>query len=217
MATDQPATGPPARALDILFVTTTDPNDLGCPFPNLRSIFVCHLPHEVDEEGNVKFLKNGYWKPGGTCSECGDLGPAYFHCIRCDPMGFLYVPDGITQSDIVLDDQRSEGRMAHLIHNDIISQPDPAAARTQFLLKFDSCQANDKPFWDNNKPRPSMTQDETASGQKNLTAAANLMHSTILCQPDPVASRSYFLLLLESYWADRIYNEVLLLLLLLLL
>jgi hypothetical protein len=55
-ATDQPAAGPPARALDILFVTTTDPNDLGCPFPNSRSIFVCHLPHEVDEEGNVKFL-----------------------------------------------------------------------------------------------------------------------------------------------------------------
>jgi hypothetical protein len=61
-------------------------------------------------------------------------------------MGFLYVPDGITQHDIVLDDPRSEGRMAHLIHNDIISQPDPVAARAQFLLKFDSCQANDQPF-----------------------------------------------------------------------
>jgi hypothetical protein len=56
-----------------------------------------------------------------------------------------------------------------------------------------------------------MTRDETASGQKNWTAAANLMHSTILCQPDPVASRLHVLLLLESYWADRIYNEVLLL------
>jgi hypothetical protein len=87
MATDQPAAGPPARALDILFVTTTDPNDLGCPFPNSQSIFVCHLPHEVDEEDNVNFLKNG-----GTCSECGDLGPACFHCIRCDPMGFLLCP-----------------------------------------------------------------------------------------------------------------------------
>ena len=86
-----------------MFIMSSDPNDLGCPYPNSRSIFVCHLPHEVDEEGNVTFLRNGNWVPAGECSnnKCGDLGPAYFHCLRCNHLGFLYVAVSETLREIV--------------------------------------------------------------------------------------------------------------------
>jgi hypothetical protein len=68
MATDQPDKEmTPGQASDVLIIMFTDPNDLGGPFPNSRSIFVCHLPTKVDEEGNVKILKNGYWKTAGEC------------------------------------------------------------------------------------------------------------------------------------------------------
>jgi hypothetical protein len=113
-----------------------NPNNLGCSFPNLRSIFVSHLPTKVDEEGNVKILKNGYWKTAGECIHCGDLGPCYSHCTRCDSLGFLYLAkeielDGI---EIINDDPRSEGRMAHIVHLDILNQSGPAAARCGNIL-----------------------------------------------------------------------------------
>jgi hypothetical protein len=61
MATDQQDKEmTPGKASNAFVIMFPDPNDLGgCSFPNLRSIFVSHLPTKVDEEGNVKILKNG--------------------------------------------------------------------------------------------------------------------------------------------------------------
>jgi hypothetical protein len=103
----------------------------------------------VDQEGNVKFLKDKYWEPAGKCISCGDLGLTCFHCKkRCNPLGFLYVLESMTLDEIVSDDPRSEGRMAHIAHSVILDQPNPAAAHSQFLPFFDSCWGDDKPFWD---------------------------------------------------------------------
>jgi hypothetical protein len=79
------------KASNVLIWMFPDPNDLGCSFPNLRSIFITHLPTTVNEEGNLTFFKNGYYQTAGECINCGDLGPCYSHCIRCDPLGFLYL------------------------------------------------------------------------------------------------------------------------------
>jgi hypothetical protein len=137
MATDQPDKDTtPGKASNILVWMFPDPNDLGSSFPNSRSIFVSHLPTNVDEEGNIKILKNGYWKTALECINCGDLGPCYSHCICYDPLGFLYLVKEIEleRIEIINDDPRSEGRMAHIIHLDILNQPNPAAACEQFLL-----------------------------------------------------------------------------------
>jgi hypothetical protein len=208
MATNQPDGGTPESARNVMFIMSTDPTKLADPVPNSRSIFVCHLPHEVDEEGNVTFLRNGNWVPAGECSnnECGDLGPAYFHCVRCDPLGFVYVPVSETDRKIVYDDPRSEGHMAHLVHSNILAEPDPAAARVEFLLFLESCFLEvDKPFWDKDCPRTRTSQEEASIGHHKLATAARLIHATILEEPDPAASRSHFLMLLDSYWAD--YNS----------
>jgi hypothetical protein len=183
-----------------------DPNDLRASFPNSRSIFVSHLPKKkVDKEGKVKILKNGYWKTAGECIHCGDLGPCYSHCNRCNPLGFLYLAKEIEldQIEVINDNSRSEGRMAHIVHSDILNQFDPAAAREQFLLFFDNCGMNDPTFWDDENPITSMIVAEKAMGKCKMRTAARLMHSTSLCQPDPAKSRTHFLLLLDSYWADR--------------
>jgi hypothetical protein len=159
MATDQPDKEmTPGQASNILFIMSTNPNDLGAPFPNSRSIFVYHLPTKVDEEGNVNILKNGYWKPAGECIYCRDLGPRYFDCKRCDPLGFLYLAEEIEldQIEIVNDDPRSEGRMAHIVHLDMLNQSDPAAAREQFLFLFYNCGMDDPTFWDDENPITSM-------------------------------------------------------------
>ncbi len=203
MATNKPDKKPTASARNVMFIMSTDPTELADPAPNSRSIFVCHLPHEVDQEGNVKFLKSGSWEPAGECIKCRDLGPAYFHCQRCDPLGFLYVPGGRTLREIVYNDPRSEGHMAHLVHLNILTHPNPTAARVQFLLFFESGRSVDKPFWDVDYPRTSTSQEEAVIGHHKLGFAARLIHSTILGEPDPAASRSHFLMLLDSYWADR--------------
>jgi hypothetical protein len=124
------------KASNVLIWMFPDPNDLGCSFPNSRSIFITHLPTTVDEEGNLTILKNGYYKTVGECINCRDLGPCYSHCIRCDPLGFLYLDKEIEldKVEIINDDPRSEGRMAHIVHLDILHQPDPATAREQFLF-----------------------------------------------------------------------------------
>jgi hypothetical protein len=76
------------------------------------------------------------WKTVGECIHCGDLGPCYSHCICCDPLGFLYLAKEIelNQIEIINNDPRSEGHMAHIVHLDILNQPNPAVAREQFLL-----------------------------------------------------------------------------------
>jgi hypothetical protein len=53
---------------------------------------------------------------------------------RCDPLGFLYLGKEIEleRIEIINDDPRSEGCMAHIVHSDILNQPDPAAARVQY-------------------------------------------------------------------------------------
>jgi hypothetical protein len=184
----------PGMASNVLVMMFSDPNDLGCSFPNSRSIFVSHLPTNVDEEGNIKILKNGYWKLAGECNNCGDLGPCYSHCIRCDPLGFLYLAKTIelNQIKIINGDPRSEGRMAHIVHSDILNQPDAAAAREQLLLFFHNCGMDGPTFWDDENPITSMIAAEKAMGKCKMRTAAPLMHSTILCQPDPAKSRTHF-------------------------
>jgi hypothetical protein len=48
-----------------------------------------------------------------------------------------------------------------------------------------------------------MIAAERGMGKRKMSMAARLMHSNILCQPDPAKSRTHFLPLLDSYWADR--------------
>jgi hypothetical protein len=139
MATDQPDKDTiPGKSSDVLVMMFPNPNDLGSSFPNLRSIFVSHLPTNVDQEGNIKILKNGYWKTAGECNNCGDLGPCYSHCILCNPLGFLHLGKEIElkRIEIMNDDLRSEGHMAHIVHSDILNQPNPAVAREQPIPFF---------------------------------------------------------------------------------
>jgi hypothetical protein len=207
MATDQPDKDTtPGKASNVLVWMFPDPNDLGCSFPNSRSIFISHLPTIVDEEGNLRILKNGYYKTAGECINCGDLGPCYSHCICCDPLGFLYLVAKeieLGQMEIINNDPRSEGRMVHIVHSDILNQPNPVVAREQFLLFFHNCGMDGPTFWDDENPITSMIAAEKAMGKRKMRTAARLMHSTILCQPDPAKFRTHFLLLLDSYWADR--------------
>jgi hypothetical protein len=184
-----------------MFIMSTDPTKLSEAIPNLRSIFVCHLPFKVTGAGIVKFLKNGCWELGGECTNCADLGSVYFHCIRCDPLGFLYELETTTLHDIVSDDPRAEGQMAHIVHFEILDQRDPAAARLQFLLFFQNCSSDDTPIWNQIKPKTTKNEDDIETGHKKLRRAAHIMHSTIISQPNPCASRSHFLLLLDSVWA----------------
>jgi hypothetical protein len=58
-------------------------------------------------------------------------------------------------------------------------------------------------FWDDENPITSMIVPEKAMGKRKMRTAARLMHSTIVCQLDPAKSRTHFLPLLDSYWADR--------------
>jgi hypothetical protein len=58
-------------------------------------------------------------------------------------------------------------------------------------------------FLDDKNTITSMIAAEKAMGKHKMRTAARLMHSTILCQPDPAKSPTHFLLLLDSYWADR--------------
>jgi hypothetical protein len=58
MATDQPDKDTaPGKMSNVLVWKFPDPNDLGCSFPNSRSIFISHLPTTVDEEDNLRILK----------------------------------------------------------------------------------------------------------------------------------------------------------------
>jgi hypothetical protein len=76
---DQPDEGPPVPASNSNFMVSTDPTELGLSATKLRSICVCHLLMNVDEEGNVNILKNGCWDPAGECIHCGDLSPTFFY------------------------------------------------------------------------------------------------------------------------------------------
>jgi hypothetical protein len=206
MATDQPDKDTaPGKAPNVLVMMFPGPNDLGCSFPNSRSIFIYHVPTTVDEEGNLRILKNGYYKTAGECINCGYLGPCYSHCIRCDPLGFLYLAKEIEldQMEIISDDPRLEGRMAHIVHSDILHQPNTVTACEQFLFYPHNCGMDGPTFWDDEKPITSMIAAEKAMGKRKMRTVARLMHSTILCQPDPAKSRTHFLLLLDSYWADH--------------
>jgi hypothetical protein len=109
----------------------------------------------------------------------------------------------LDQMEIINDDPRLKGRMAHIVHSDILNQPDPAAAREQFLLFFHNCRIDRPAFWDDENPLTSMIAAEKAMGKRKMRTAARLMHSTIFCQPDPAKSRTHLLRLLDSYWADR--------------
>jgi hypothetical protein len=155
----------------------SDPNNLGCSSSNSRSIFITHLPTiTVNEEGNLTFFKNGYYQTAGECINCGDLGPCYSYCIRCDPLRFLYLAKEIEldRTEIINDDPRSEGRMAHIVHSDILNQPDPAAAREQFLLFYGNCKMDDPTFWDDENPITSMIVPEKAMGKIKMRIAAGL-------------------------------------------
>jgi hypothetical protein len=194
----------PGKTSNVLIIMFPHPNSLGCSYPNSRSIFISHLPTTVDKEDNIRILTNGYYKTAGKCINCGDLGPCYSHCICCNPLGFLYLAKEIElgQMEIINNDPRLEGRMAHIVHLDILHQPDPATAPEQ-LLFFHNCRMDGPTFWDDKNPITSMIAAEKAIGKCKMRTAACLMHSTILCQPDPAKSRTHFLLLLDSYWADR--------------
>jgi hypothetical protein len=94
--------------------------------------------------------------------------------------------------------------MSHIVHSDhILHQPDLATAREQFLF-FHNCGMDGPITFCNDKNLiTSMIAAEKAMGKRKMSMTARLMHSTILCQPDPAKSRTHFLLLLDSYWADR--------------
>jgi hypothetical protein len=44
------------KASNVLMWMFPDPNDLGCSFPNSRSILISHLPTTVVKEGNLRIL-----------------------------------------------------------------------------------------------------------------------------------------------------------------
>jgi hypothetical protein len=49
---------------------------------------------------------------------------------------------------------------------------------------------------------PNMGRDEVLADPRKMGAMAHLTNSVFLEAPDPVAARSHFLMLLDSYWAD---------------
>jgi hypothetical protein len=49
-------------------------------------------------------------------------------------------------------------------------------------------------FRNDENPTTSMIAAEKAMGKRKMSIAARLLHSTILCLPDPAKSRTHFLL-----------------------
>jgi hypothetical protein len=84
------------------------------------------------------------WKPARECINCGDLGPAYCHCQRCNSHGFLCMASYMSLDDIVIDPEQLQA-MAHLLHSTLKDKSNPLASISHFHLLLDSLLADDKP------------------------------------------------------------------------
>jgi hypothetical protein len=99
----EPATAMPADANEpwvlaasrpclIMLATNMDDPDFEIPPSSGSCIAITHFPFNVDEDGNITFLKDGVWYQIGRCPECGDIGPACVDCVRCAPRELKYDP-----------------------------------------------------------------------------------------------------------------------------
>ena len=105
------------------------------------------LPYRLDESQLLTIWKDGVWHPCGECFNCDGLGPAGFHCKRCEPTGFLYVGVAMCLDDIVMDPQKI-GMMALLTHGTIEDFPDPRSAHSHLIMLLESYHADAHPDHD---------------------------------------------------------------------
>ena len=106
----EPATAMPADAnepvvmaasrpcLIMLETNMDDPDEI--PPSSSSCIAVTHFPFDVDEDGNITFLKDGVWYQAGKCPECGDIGPARVDCVRCARRELKYDPFVISDETV---------------------------------------------------------------------------------------------------------------------
>jgi hypothetical protein len=95
------------------------------------------LPMKVGEDGKVTMLMAGMWHAGGECAGCGDIGPFCLHCSRCRPERFVYQSEDMSP-DKTVNDPLKMGLMAQRAHKTFLSEEEPAAARSHFLLLVDN-------------------------------------------------------------------------------
>jgi hypothetical protein len=81
------ATSPPCL---IRLSMNLDKPDFKIPPSSSSRIIVTHFPFDVSKDGDITFLKDGVWYQAGRCPECGDVGPAHVHCMRCAPHELKY-------------------------------------------------------------------------------------------------------------------------------
>jgi hypothetical protein len=67
----------------------------------------------------------------------------------------------LDQMEIIKDDQRSEGRMAYIVHSDILNQPDQSSGGPWAIPSFfHNCGMDGPAFWDDKNPITSMIAAE---------------------------------------------------------
>jgi hypothetical protein len=103
--------------------------------------------YNLDDNRRLIFWKDGVWHPAGECFNCDALGPAGYHCKRCEPTGYLYVGIGMTLDNIVFEPQKL-GMMALLTHATIQEWPDPIAAHSHLMMLLKSYHEDAHPEMD---------------------------------------------------------------------
>ncbi len=195
-----PTDSEPDRRLT-LFIVDTDPSFEMQAGPDCRSIMVTHLPVRANESGYVTILKDGMWQPKGECSNCGDIGPGYYPCTRCEPDRFLYVIVD-READGVVIHPRKLGAVATLVHSILRQEPDPVAARAQFRQLLDSMFILDNVGQFSDTVLDMIMSQEphvVVSDPHKLNIVASQVHSTIRDEPDPTAGFAHFNLLLDCF------------------
>jgi hypothetical protein len=183
-----------------------------------RGFFGCHCPYEVNEEGDLMFLKNGGWYPAGPCPKCKDVGPARWQCLPCSPPEVRYELFG--DADETMANPRGErdpssrsvvGYFDLLMRVNI--EGDVTIRKHGMWHPAGKC-CNCGQLGAGYYPCTGCTPDRFLYVIANhepdgvdldphkLGTVAELVRSTLRDQPDPEASCRHFILLLESFCAS---------------
>jgi hypothetical protein len=189
-------------------------------------VFLTHCPYKVSEDGDLTFLKDGVWYPAGQCLDCGDIGPAHLHCMRCSPRGLMYEP--FVNSDETVAGPRMEVDPSVKV---------PVSPGVHSIVGDDlPVRVNlecDVTIWKDGMWHPGgecldcgelgpgynpctqygpdrflyVIADHEPDGVHidpwKLGVLAHLVHSTLRDEPDPEAARRHFILLLESLFTTN--------------
>jgi hypothetical protein len=104
------------------------------------------LPMKVGEDGKVTMLTAGMWHAGENAP--GVVILDRLTSIVCGPEGFVYESEEDMSPDETVNDPLKMGLMAQRAHEIFLSEEEPAAARSHFLLLLDSLWTGEHPETD---------------------------------------------------------------------